>query len=524
METKRVISLEESYKSLVSIEHRKEYAQFFTPKAVADLMSAWVADVPAGQILDPAFGLGIFARSLRSLNFTGQITGFDIDPTILNQANAYFGNDDRCNIVAQDFLRSDWSQKYDGIICNPPYFKFHDFDNTSYIHLVNTHLETSLNGFTNLYALFLLKAIHQLRTGGRGAFIIPSEFLNSDYGVFVKQFLKESETLRHIFVIDFKESVFDDALTTACIILFAKDENPENHVAFSTIENRNDLRKIQNAIENYPAHQGDFMWQNIDLNPQIKWRGYYEQLNGTNFTGLVPFTNYARVKRGIATGDNGYFALTRQQADNLGISDEYLVQCICQSRGVLNSFFTEAEFQSLVNLNGKAYLFNGLASENPDQAIMDYLVYGVEIGASEKFLTSNRNPWYKLENKDPAPIWVSVFNRNSVRFIRNEAMVRNLTCFHSVYPNSENIEDIDLLFAYLNTTLALDILSDNRREYGNGLHKFEPNDINKGTILDINNIQQEHKTVILTELNHYKQGNLEALTNIERIFLEYYQE
>ena len=30
-------------------------------------------------------------------------------------------------------MYNDWQNKYDGIICNPPYFKFHDYDNKNII-------------------------------------------------------------------------------------------------------------------------------------------------------------------------------------------------------------------------------------------------------------------------------------------------------------------------------------------------------------------------------------------------------
>jgi len=42
-----------------------------------------------------------------------------------------------------------------------------------------------------------------------------------------------------------------------------------------------------------------------------------------------------------------------------------------------------------------------------------------------------------------------------------------------------------LLAAYVITPLAQRILAQNRREYGNGLHKFEPNDLNHGLVLDL---------------------------------------
>ena len=76
-------------------------------------------------------------------------------------------------------------------------------------------LKINLSGFTNIYTLFLLKSIYQLNENGRAAYIIPSEFLNSDYGKLVKEYLLKSKALRHIIIFNFKENVFDDALTTS---------------------------------------------------------------------------------------------------------------------------------------------------------------------------------------------------------------------------------------------------------------------------------------------------------------------
>jgi len=87
----------------------------------------------------------------------------------------------------------------------------------------------------------------------------------------------------------------------------------------------------------------------------------------------------------------------------------------------------------------------------------------------------------------PSPIWVSVFNRTGLRFVRNEANISNLTTFHCIYPRKLLFSTVstDLLFAYLLTDTARQIFEDNSREYGNGLQKFEPNDLNQGKMLDL---------------------------------------
>lgn len=54
----------------------------------------------------------------------------------------------------------------------------------------------------------------------------------------------------------------------------------------------------------------------------------------------------------------------------------------------------------------------------------------------------------------------------------------------------------DLFFTYLLTDLAKEIFADNAREYGNGLQKFEPNDLNTAMMIDLANLPISAKTAI----------------------------
>jgi adenine-specific DNA-methyltransferase len=67
----------------------------------------------------------------------------------------------------------------------------------------------------------------------------------------------------------------------------------------------------------------------------------------------------------------------------------------------------------------------------------------------------------------------------------------------------------DLLFAYLLTEISKDIFNDNRREYGNGLQKFEPNDINKALMVDLYRISKKDEEEILNLYHEYRKTALE---------------
>lgn len=497
--------LEKEYTKKVSLSHRKKYAQFFTPEPIAELMVDWLLKGKSiSTLLEPAFGLGVFTRKVLTQRKDIAITGFDVDNIIFDTAKNNFQENQNLNLHLEDYLFNDWNNKYDAIVCNPPYLKFHDYENKKTLSEIKKRLNIQLSGFTNIYTLFLLKSIYQLKDNGRIAYIIPSEFLNSDYGTYVKDYLLKSNLLRHIFIFDFKENVFDNALTTSAILLLAKDEN-YSKINFSTITNRKELDNISNLIQSYPNTSGQIEVNKKEIDPNIKWRAYYQNQKSKNYKNLIPFNNVAKVVRGIATGANEYFTFNKEKAKTHSIEKTNLLSCITRSKDVITPFFTSHNFSTLKENNANVYLFNGTVNSDSKEVI-SYIEVGEKKEVNKRFLTSKRNPWYSLENRPPSPIWVGVFNRSGLKFIRNEAEISNLTTFHCIYPTKSlfNNLNIDLLFAYLLTDVAQQIFDDNRREYGDGLKKFEPNDLNNALMLDLSKLEKETELKIIELYHNYR--------------------
>ena len=509
------------YSNQVTKEHRKQFAQFFPPRRIADIMADWLVGCEKlNSVLEPAFGLGIFSRALIEKQCSAKIIGYEIDDVILNEARAIFAGNDKIEIRNQDYIYSNWKDRYDGIICNPPYFKFQDYDNLGATAEVKKHLHLDFSGFTNLYAYFLIKSVFQLKEGGRCAYIIPSEFMNSDYGVQIKDYLLKSKRLRHVIVFNFEEQLFDDAITTSAIILCANDGHSES-VSFTNVSNVSELDRIEELISSYPAIPSYCKTNGTSsMESSVKWKSYYQPLNQSSFKHLVPFSTFAKVSRGIATGANDFFKFNLSKVRQYGIPEENLKPCICHCVDVCGSFFSQADFEALRDKDKYVFIFDGEGSKS--QAVLNYIKKGEYDKCNEKFLTKSRNPWYALEKRAPAPIWVSVFSRDRLNFIRNTSDATCLTTFHCIYPK-ENLfgtVSIELLFAYLISNTARLIFLDNGREYGNGLSKFEPNDLNKGMMLDLRMLDEEVKQEILQAFDTYQQGDSDAIARIDRLLQE----
>lgn len=510
---------------------RKKFAQFFTPYPVAKFMGKWITSNPdCKKILDPALGLGIFFRSIvedSKLNY--DFYGFDLDPSILKFTKSLFDGfslPNRFTLKNLDYISGDWAGKYDGIIANPPYLKFHNYENKEMLSILEKKSEISLSKMANIYTLFILKSCLQLNLGGRCAYIVPSEFLNSDYGVSVKNYLISHKLLRYVIVFNFKNNIFDSALTTSSILLFSNDTFTDK-VKFLNVNSVNDLDNISNEFLRYPnLEKSSKSFSFKELNPEIKWRFYYQRQESNKFKNLIPFSAYAKVVRGIATGDNDYFTFNTTKIKDTKIPEKYFLPCITKANYSKNPFFTLKSFNELKNSDKKVFLLN--AFDLSSKHLKDYISHGESVKVDQKYLTSHRSPWYSLENRPPSPIWVSVFNRNGLRFVRNEANISNLTSFHCVYLNKSFQQNIDLLFAYLLTDVSAKIFSDNRREYGGGLEKFEPNDLNNSMILNLSLISLVEEKRILSLLAKFKKEcsfenvkykTSKSLSEINQIFL-----
>lgn len=483
---------EKQYTKEINQEHRKSLGQFFTPYKIARFMSEWIIGNPKEKlkVLDPAVGLGVFERALTEINTTKNIDFdvWDIDAEICKRLQKIF---DKKKISARinnaDFIEScSWEERYDGIIANPPYYKHHFINNKEKVFqsiCVKTYYQFSIQ--TNIYCWFLIKSIKLLAENGRLAFIIPSEFMNSNYGEKVKSYIKDSGVLLHLININFEENVFDNAMTTSVIILAEKTKQNHGFVKLYNVSRVDEIDNLNTFLQEHEAKSLPVQ----ELNPKAKWRNYFStDSDNYNKNQLIKFSEIGRFSRGIATGSNGYFTLSLSEIEKHKLSSHSLSHCITKSAHAKSLCFSKDDLESLINEDKKCFIFNGCLSS--DENSKKYISYGESMGIDQLYLTKNREPWYALEKRGISKIWVSVFGRSGLKFVWNNTDAVNLTCFHSFYPTELGKKFLDILFIYLNTKVAKKLLDKEKREYGNGLSKFEPNDINKSLILNFNLINE----------------------------------
>ena len=500
-----------AYTKKIASEHIKSFGQYFTMPSVASFMCQWTCE-NAETMLDPAVGNSIFLSSARDLYPHCSLTGYEIDTTILD----YFGNPADATLFHADYLLNDWDTKYDAIVCNPPYNRFQAVANRNeIIDTIYSHTGIKYSSYTNLYILFLIKSIYQMAEHGRLAYIIPTEFLNSQYGTAIKKKLIEEHLLTA--VINFKndKELFFNATTTCCILLL--DHTPKEQILFYTLDSVSELDNL--TIGSISSNCLSVDYSSID--PEEKWRTYLNQEESTQYNNLVDLAVFCKIARGIATGANDFFCMSRSKIEKLCIPPAVLTKCICKSADVKSPVFTEKDFLDLVQKDKTVYLLD--IHEGEETGLEDYIAAGEANAVNKKYLLSCRTPWYSMEQKPIAPIWVSQASRDGLKFVRNLANVNSLTTFHSVYVNEPYEKDTDIIFCYFLTPIAQKIIRENRKELGNGLEKFQPGDLKTAKMLDITLLSAEDyariESIYHNMVKNFQTSQIEELNEIFRSYL-----
>jgi adenine-specific DNA-methyltransferase len=453
----------------------KQMGQVATPEPVAVVMATWVMSAKPCTVLDPAAGLGGLMTVCRQFDTSAQLVGVERDAETLKRAKTTAPRG--AKLILADYLKSD-AGVFGGIIANPPYVKAQrlDYSEKDWRYF-EERLGTQLDRLTNLYALFLLKIWEDLAPDGRAAVILPAEFLNANFGHEIKERLLRA--IRPVGIIIFAPSlnVFADALTTSAIVLLEKGRSLEAPIWARLAESIEDADAfVEELLTGKISAGGNGLIDLAVLNPKDKWLNLL--LNGATERVPVRFGkrvgDYFKCRRGIATGANDFFCLSRADMSGHHLTEPHVEPCITKATDADGLVFTSEKFDALVTQDRKCFLLNPSCDE---QNLTRYLQIGEQRGIPKRHLPSHRPVWYMPENRAVADIWAAVFSRESVKFILNTSGAKNLTCFHGLYAKAGCEILPPLMTLFLNSSDGRRAFSQVNRFYGDGLNKLEPKDV-----------------------------------------------
>lgn len=496
---------------------RNRLGQFATPAALAaDVQRYAQRQLESDEeirFLDPAFGTGSFYSALLNVLPRTRIhsaVGYEIDPHYGRPA-ARLWRDTGLDIRLEDFTQSETpkvGERFNLVVCNPPYVRHHHIANGEKKRLRQKTLDScgvGINGLAGLYCYFLCLSHPWMAQGGLAGWLIPSEFMDVNYGVAVKQYLLNRVTLLHIHRFDPKDVQFSDALVSSAVVWFRNQLPAADHKVRFSFGGTLERPKLEQLV---PIHL---------LGQAPKWTRYPAEEWDEATNGPV-LGDFFKIKRGLATGNNRYFILSAQKIARRGLPIEAFKPILPSPR-----YLADDEVKG--DRNGNPVLERRLFLLDPPWAeeeikdrfprLWEYLEEGKANGIADRYICRHRRRWYAQENRPPAPFVCTYLGRSDsktgrpFRFILNDSRATAANVYLMLYPSSPFKQALESrpklrrqVWRFLNEICPKAMLGEGR-VYGGGLHKLEPR--------ELGNVPAEAIARLLPEVElqrHKKQASL----------------
>lgn len=487
-----------------SIEERKKCGQFATPFILAEEIVSFgidLLDTDEISFLEPSLGTGSFYSALIQAVENKEIsieraTGIEIDPLYYDGAESIWNNTN-LQLFNSDFTHLQPDGKYNFVIANPPYVRHHYIPREEKIFLcekVKKETAIELSSLSGLYCHFMLLAHKWLAPGAICGWLIPSEFMDVNYGTAIKEYLLERVHLLKVHRYASENLKFSDALVSSCVIWF-----------------KNEIVEYDYDVEfSYGGTHRETLQKKLlkksVLHIERKWTRFPQKdiRNGEQKKTVIG--DYFTIKRVLATGDNNFFILKKDQIKGLGLDMTFFKPILPSPRN-LKTDFIEADKAGNPQIEQQYYLLDCELSETEIQekhpALWDYLQSGIA-ETSSKYLCRNRKHWYWQEQRQATRFLCSYMGRGNarsapIRFILNlsEAIVTN--SYLMLYPK-ENLQKVisnrpNIVFQIWEElkSIATTEFEDEGRVYGGGLRKIEPKELAEVTCDGLRNLCKEVK-------------------------------
>jgi adenine-specific DNA-methyltransferase len=322
-----------------------------------------------------------------------------------------------------------------------------------------------VSGLAGLHAHFYLATAAYAQPGDVGCFVTSSEWLDVNYGAIIRALLLDGLGGTALHVIDPRAVPFEDAMTTAAIACFEVGK-PSDSMRLSLVQSPAELRDLGTGREIARAI----------LAGTRRWTPLFREVRASHGRGMVPLRAVARVHRGVATGANDFFILTRQRARELGVEQWCRpaitsAQEILQAGGVIRDsperrliLDVPADLDRKAHPALDAYLRTGEQQQGDRPPV------------SQRYITSHRRPWWHLGPSVSPPIVVTYMARQAPVFALNPDGLALVNVAHGLYPiRGLGQEQLTALVDYLNG--ARESFRGSGRTYHGGLEKFEPREL-----------------------------------------------
>jgi adenine-specific DNA-methyltransferase len=492
--------------ALKTAPERNKWGQFATGPELALSLARYAHDLMGDtpvRFLDPAIGTGSFysalSQAFRPMDIETAV-GVELDPLFAQTAANLWGESGLV-VVNGDFTQQPLpARSFNLILANPPYVRHHHLSATDkdrlQARLARSVPHVDLSGLAGLYCYFLLLCHQWMEEGGLAVWLIPSEFMDVNYGVSLRRYLTERVTLLHVHRFCPTDVQFTDALVSSAVVVFRKTPPPAGHAARFSFAGPIAQPRLDALVP-------------IDtLSRSSKWTQFPSSmvLKNNDQTNLGEIFD---IKRGLATGSNSFFLLSETEIQNWKIPRCFLKPILPSPRH-LKGDIIEALPNGDPDVSPHLFLVD---CQEPEERVRvhwprfyEYLQQGRAQNIHAAYLASRRVPWYSQERRPPAPFLCNYMGRAQngkppFRFLWNRSQATAHNVYLLLYPKGPLRKAMEAdselaarVFVALQRTTPAQLLSEGR-VYGGGLHKVEPRELAQIPATDVLDCIEHHVTI-----------------------------
>ena len=457
--------------SLWPARERRAIGAYYTPKQLVEKMVDWAFRQSPGRYVDAGCGSGRFAAAILRKDKAKPIVAIDIDPfaTVITRAAASTLGAVNLRVENGDFTQYKLAEVsgLTAFIGNPPYVRHQDLARIEKFKMKDEALSEGhrISGQAGLHAHFIVSVSKSARPGDLGCMVTSAEWLDVRYGSIIRELMLNGLGGSTFFQIDADSVPFADAMSTALVFTF-RVGSTDPYLSFSRVR----------EISNLDFERQGRLVDKSALAQEIRWSRRLNDPNHAFGEGKeIELGRIFHVKRGLATGANGFFTMTRDRVAELGLED-WCKPVVSRAREIQNCDGCLRQ-DSLT----KCLLIIPERSDSIDcTALRSYIRSGEMPSAkgrapSNSTLCRSRKIWWQLNIPVPPPILMTYMTRGIPHFALNPDGLIPLNIAHCLYPK-EKLDESQLkeLVSLLNENAqAATFFS---RTYFGGLRKFEPSD------------------------------------------------
>ena len=476
---------------------------YYTPYALAKKMLQLSPTNPGDRVLEPSCGDGVFLEcldELGQLDSCKSVYAIEVEKDEASKVETRFSDKKNVSVTVCDFFdfyeEAHEKKQYDVILGNPPYIRY-QYLKESQREILSEILASNgmkANKLINAWVAFVVACVQLLADDGKIAFVIPAEVLQVAYAEELRLYL--SNHLQRITLLTFRQLVFPE-IEQEVLVLIGEKGGEETGIRIIEYDDLDDL-------QSYDSIEDEF--QPI-MHVKEKWTKYFVNASEMKTISAIrkdsrfcEFSSFGIINVGITTGNNKYFSVTKETADEYSLNNICL-PLIGRSSHAHGVYFTDEDWQKNIQDGKRAMLvyFPEEPIEKYPEKHKQYITLGEVNGENDGYKCSIRDRWYIIPS-----VWVPdafFLRRNNLypKFVINKCKAVSTDTMHRMKFNDGVVAD-DVLLSYYNS-ISFAFTEICGRSYGGGVLEILPGEMGKIMLPKVDKAEDELKKELIAYID-----------------------